>query len=51
MGIMMKEGAAQYEGQRFLVTDDSGKSWKFVAIPNTTLYSFLRVSGKYRTTV
>jgi Photosynthesis system II assembly factor YCF48 len=49
MGIMMKEGAAQYEGQRFLVTDDSGKSWKFVAIPNTTLYSFIRVSGKYWT--
>jgi hypothetical protein len=49
MAAMMKEGSAQYEGQRFLVTDDSGKSWKFVAIPNTTLYSFLRVSGKYWT--
>lgn len=49
MAVMMKEGSAQYEGQRFLVTDDSGKSWKFIAIPNTTLYSFLRVSGKYWT--
>jgi Photosynthesis system II assembly factor YCF48 len=49
MAVMMKEGSAQYEGQRFLVTDDSGKSWKFVAIPNTMLYSFLRVSGKYWT--
>jgi hypothetical protein len=46
MAIMMKEGAAQYNGQRFLVTQDSGKSWKFIAIPNTTLYSFLRVGGK-----
>jgi Photosynthesis system II assembly factor YCF48 len=49
MAVMMKEGSAQYEGQRFLVTGDSGKSWKFVAIPNTTLYSFLRVQGKYWT--
>jgi hypothetical protein len=49
MAIMMKEGAAQYEGQRFLVTGDSGRSWKFVSIPNTTLYSLLRVSGKYWT--
>jgi len=49
MAVMMKEGSAQYQGQRFLVTDDSGKSWKFVAIPNTTLYSFLRVDGKYWT--
>ncbi len=47
MAVMMKEGSAQYEGQRFLVTEDSGKSWKFLAIPNTTLYSFLRVQGKY----
>jgi Photosynthesis system II assembly factor YCF48 len=49
MAVMMKEGPAQYEGQRFLVTEDSGKSWKFVAIPNTTLYSFLRVRDKYWT--
>jgi hypothetical protein len=49
MAIMMKEGSAQYEGQRFLVTEDSGKSWKFVAIPNTTLYSFFRVAGRYWT--
>src|SRR5215510_186275 len=49
MAIMMKEGSAQYEGQRFLVTEDSGKSWKFLAIPNTTLYSFLRVADKYWT--
>ena len=49
MAIMMKAGSAQYEGQEFLVTGDSGKSWKFVAIPNTTLYSFLRVQGKYWT--
>jgi hypothetical protein len=47
MAVMMKAGSAQYEGQRFLVTEDSGKSWKFLAIPNTTLYSFLRVQGKY----
>jgi Photosynthesis system II assembly factor YCF48 len=49
MAIMMKEGSAQYEGQRFLVTEDSGKSWKFVEIPNTTLYNFLRVQSKYWT--
>jgi photosystem II stability/assembly factor-like uncharacterized protein len=49
MAVMMKQGSAQYEGQGFLVTGDSGKSWKFVAIPNTTLYSFLRASGKYWT--
>ncbi len=47
MAVMMKHGSAQYEGQGFLVTRDSGKSWMFVAIPNTTLYSFLRVQGKY----
>lgn len=49
MAVMMKAGSAQYEGQRFLVTEDSGKSWKFVSIPNTTLYSFLRVQDKYWT--
>jgi hypothetical protein len=49
MAVMMKAGAAQYEGQRFLITTDSGKSWKFIAIPNTTLYSFLRVRSNYWT--
>jgi photosystem II stability/assembly factor-like uncharacterized protein len=49
MAVMMKEGSAQYSGGRFLVTEDSGKTWKFVAIPNTNLYSFLRVSDKYWT--
>ena len=49
MAVMMKQGPAQYEGQGFLVTGDSGKSWKFAGIPNTTLYSFLRASGKYWT--
>jgi len=49
MAIMMKQGAAQYEGQGFLTTEDSGQSWRFSTIPNVTLYSFLRVQGKYWT--
>ncbi|HTR25702.1 MAG TPA: hypothetical protein VMI10_17125 [Terriglobales bacterium] len=47
MGIMMKEGAAQYEGQRFLVSSDSGKTWRITLIPDSTIYSFLRVGGQY----
>lgn len=47
MGIMMKEGSAQYQGQRFLVSSDSGKTWKFTLIPDSTIYSFLRVDGQY----
>ena len=43
MGIMMKEGSAQYHGQRFLVTSDSGKTWSITLIPDSTIYSFLRV--------
>ncbi len=47
MGIMMKEGSAQYEGQRFLVSSDSGKTWSISLIPDSTIYSFLRVGGRY----
>jgi photosystem II stability/assembly factor-like uncharacterized protein len=47
MAIMLKEGAQQYNTQAFLVTQDSGKTWSFVNIPNVTLYSFLRREGKY----
>jgi hypothetical protein len=47
MAVMIKEGSAQYEGQRFLVTSDSGKTWKVTLIPDSTLYSFLRVQGQY----
>jgi photosystem II stability/assembly factor-like uncharacterized protein len=47
MAIMLKQGAAQYVAQAFLSTQDAGRSWKFVNIPNVTLYSFLRVKGKY----
>jgi hypothetical protein len=47
MGIMMKEGSAQYEGQRFLVSSDSGKTWRIALIPDSTIYSFLRVGGQY----
>jgi hypothetical protein len=47
MGIMMKEGSAQYEGQRFLVSSDSGKTWSITLIPDSTIYSFLRVGGQY----
>ena len=46
---MIKAGSAQYEGQRFLVTSDSGKTWNVTLIPDSTLYSFLRVQGKYWT--
>jgi hypothetical protein len=49
MAVMLKQGAAQYEAQAFLVTSDAGKSWKVVNIPNSTLYSFLSVQGKYWT--
>jgi hypothetical protein len=47
MGIMMKQGSAQYEGQRFLVTSDSGKTWSFTLIPDSTIYSFLRAREQY----
>ena len=47
MGIMMKQGSAQYEGQRFLVTSDSGKTWSITLIPDSTIYSFLGVQGQY----
>lgn len=47
MAVMLKHGVAQYEPQSFLVTEDSGKSWKVVNIPNVTLYSFLRVQNQY----
>ena len=47
MGIMMKAGSAQYEGQRFLVSSDSGKTWIITLIPDSTIYSFLRVGGQY----
>jgi hypothetical protein len=47
MGIMMKMGAAQYEGQRFLVSSDSGKTWSITFIPDSTIYSFLRAGGQY----
>jgi hypothetical protein len=49
MGIMMKQGSAQYEGQRFLVTSDSGKTWSMTLIPDSTIYSFLRVREQYWT--
>jgi Photosynthesis system II assembly factor YCF48 len=47
MGIMMKQGSAQYEGQRFLVTSDSGKTWSITSIPDSTIYSFLRAREQY----
>src|SRR5712692_8768495 len=47
MGVILKEGAAQYMSQAFLFTQDSGKSWNFLNIPNVTLYSFLRVRDQY----
>ncbi len=49
MAVMMKQGSAQYEPQGFLITGDTGKSWKFVDIPSVTLYSFLSLQGKYWT--
>ncbi len=47
MAVMLKQGAAQYETQAFLFTEDSGKTWHFLNIPNVTLYSFLRVGDRY----
>jgi len=47
MAVMLKQGAAQYEAQSFLFTEDSGKTWRFLNIPNVTLYSFLRVKNRY----
>ena len=47
MAVMLKQGAAQYEPQTFLVTDDAGKSWQTIDVPNVTLYSFLPLQGKY----
>ena len=49
MAVMLKQGAAQYEPQTFLVTNDAGKSWKAINIPNVTLYSFLAVQGNFWT--
>src|SRR5207244_2297883 len=47
MAAMLKEGAAQYESQAFVFTQDSGKSWNLLNIPNVTLYSFLRSEARY----
>jgi hypothetical protein len=47
MAAMLKQGAAQYESQAFLLTQDSGKSWSLLNIPNVTLYSFLRAGARY----
>jgi hypothetical protein len=47
MAAMVKHGAAQYESQAFVFTQDSGKSWNFLNLPNVTLYSFLRAEGRY----
>jgi photosystem II stability/assembly factor-like uncharacterized protein len=40
MGVMLKEGRAQYFSQALLFTQDSGKTWIAPSIPNVTLYSF-----------
>ncbi len=47
MAAMLKQDAAQYASQVFLFTQDSGKSWNLLNIPNVTLYSFLRAEGRY----
>jgi hypothetical protein len=47
MGVMLKEGEAQYYAQAFLFTKDSGKSWSFLNLPHVTFYSFLRTGGQY----
>ena len=47
MAAMVKVGTAQYEAQAFLVTDDGGKSWQRIDIPNSTLYSFFASRGEY----
>jgi len=47
MAVMLKQGAAQYEAQSFLFTEDSGKTWRFLNLPNVTLYSFLRAKDRY----
>jgi len=47
MAVMLKQGAAQYEPQTFMVSSDGGKSWQHIDIPSVTLYSFLPVHGKY----
>lgn len=47
MGVMLKEGRAQYFSQALLFTQDSGKSWIAPSIPNVTLYSFLSRGGLY----
>ena len=47
MAVMLKQGAAQYESQAFLSTQDSGTSWNLLNMPNVSLYSFLRVEGRY----
>ena len=44
---MMKEGPAQYNAQALLFTQDTGKTWQLLNIPNVTLYSFLRSNGQY----
>lgn len=47
MAAMMKEGPAQYNAQALLFTQDMGKTWQMLNIPNVTLYSFLRSNGQY----
>lgn len=45
--VMLKQGSAQYEPSAFLITNDGGKSWLAIDVPNTTLYSFIRAKDKY----
>ncbi len=47
MAVMLKAGPAQYYAQAFLFTQDSGRTWNFLNIPNVTIYSFLRVKHRY----
>lgn len=49
MAVMLKSNGAQYYSQTFLITDDGGKTWSFADVPDSTLYSFLRVGDQYWT--
>jgi photosystem II stability/assembly factor-like uncharacterized protein len=47
MVVLMKQGSAQFEPSKLLVTIDGGKTWKAVAIPSSNLYSLVVREGEY----
>jgi hypothetical protein len=47
MAIVLSEGNAAYYHQKFLLTKDSGLSWKVIDIPSTGLTQLTKHGGEY----